>query len=265
MVRSRHVHHKRLAVVGGAGVLTLGLVTTCAGCFGGPPSEAVSTDALRAAGPGAGASAEDAHGLAVASGDVATVAQDPDAAARFAALQTRYLEAAAGDAEALEEVQDGLAALRRDHPADARLAAWMGSSLLLGARDAFLPTTKLALASQGVPLLDEAVRAAPGDPQVRWLRGVSTINLPRIGAGATTAEQGEADLRWVYEHADAAVAQSMITPGQAASTAYHHGRMLERAEDSDAARAAYGRAVELGPGSRSATLAAQRLAELGDS
>ncbi|MEM6749187.1 MAG: hypothetical protein AAGA57_04265 [Planctomycetota bacterium] len=241
-----------LACGGGAAMLAY------PGCLGGASHQAVSTDALTPADPDA--ESFEGSGLRAASGPASTVAGDPEAAARFAELRALHLRAVAGDDPAYEASRDGFEALRADHPADARLAAWMGSSLLLGAREALLPTTKLALASQGVPLLNAAARAAPSDPVVRWLRGVSTVNLPRIGAGAEAAARGEADLAWVYERIEPALAAGLLTPQQAASTAYNHGRMLERVGDEDAARGAYERAVELAPSSRSAGLAREAMA-----
>ncbi len=61
-----------------------------------------------------------------------------------------------------------------------RLLAYAGCADLLAARRATAPWTKWNRANEGLELLDRAVAAAPDDPEIRFLRGITTRPLPAL-------------------------------------------------------------------------------------
>jgi len=77
------------------------------------------------------------------------------------------IDASVVAAEAVGSVED-----------DPRLLAYAGSADLLAARRATAPWTKWNRANEGLELLDRAVILAPDDPEIRFLRGASTLRLP---------------------------------------------------------------------------------------
>ena len=106
-----------------------------------------------------------------------------------------------GDEAAAEQARQMLEELRASSPDAPLLTAYLGSARLLQARDAWAPWDKGKYGAEGIRLLDEAVDSAPEDVEIRFLRGVSTINLPD-GFGRT--ETAKEDLAWAADKAEAA-------------------------------------------------------------
>lgn len=126
---------------------------------------------------------------------------------------------------------------------------------MLEAAKAPLPWDKGRLAREGLTMLDDAVKRAPDDPEVRFLRGITNYNLPRFfGRGDVAA----ADLAAVAGEAEAAVRAGRIDPSTGAAALYHHGVLLDRRGDRAAARDAWRRATVLGPDTRAAALKVRR-------
>jgi hypothetical protein len=184
--------------------------------------------------------------------------RDPrDPALRFERARLDHLAGVDGDEDAAERAEEALAALAEERRGDARVAAWLGSARLLHAKRAWAPWTKGALAEEGLALLDDAVRRAPEDLEVRFLRAVSTYALPFF---YERGEAAAADFAAVSGGAEAAVRAGRLEPAIAAAALFFHGVLREEGGDPGAARDAWRRAARAGPGTPHARSAEQRLA-----
>jgi tetratricopeptide (TPR) repeat protein len=83
------------------------------------------------------------------------------------------------DAKATEKLAGQyLRQLLQLSPTNAFGRALLGSTLTLGARHAFLPTTRIRLVREGLVEMDAAVEAAPEDANVRFTRAANNVFLP---------------------------------------------------------------------------------------
>lgn len=135
--------------------------------------------------------------LAQAEAALEAAPDDPPLLLRVAKLA--HNEAAFGGRE--PRVLEGKAekALRRVlelQPTNAFARALLGSTRTLGARHAFLPTTKIRLVKEGLKEMDLAVESAPEDPQVRFTRAANNLFLPDLFGRKETVL---GDLRWLSE------------------------------------------------------------------
>ena len=168
------------------------------------------------------------------------------------AAKQLYLKAVEGDERALKEAAGVLDGLRREHPHDARVAAYLGSSRLLESSHTMAPWKKGKLAKEGLERLDAAVRMAPGDAEIRFLRAASTFHLPGWFGRGVECEQ---DLRLL----SAPEMRTALGPRYAAAALYYHGVMREKAGDTGGAREAWGESVRLSPDTRAGREAANKL------
>lgn len=136
--------------------------------------------------------------------------------------------------------------------------AYLGATnMMASAHSRWLPT-KGQLARTGLKQLDAAVAADPENVEVRFLRGMTSYNLPGFfERGAIAAE----DLAFVAGRAKEAVASQQLLPGQGAAALYHHGLLREVAKDRATARQAWQDAIAIAPDSAPAKAARERLNE----
>jgi hypothetical protein len=106
-------------------------------------------------------------------------------------------------------------------------------------------------------LLDGAVTAAPSDPEVRFVRGMTCYNLPALFNRSALAAR---DLAEVAGRAEAASADGTLPPALAAASLYHYGVIRSRAGDKAAAASLWHRAIALAPTSRAGQRATEALA-----
>lgn len=84
----------------------------------------------------------------------------------------------AGDKEATRKAHELLKAAYEAQPDNPLVQAYFGSATALMGRDAVDPNERFAEALRGVRILDEAVRRAPDNVQIRLLRGYVCLRLP---------------------------------------------------------------------------------------
>lgn len=86
----------------------------------------------------------------------------------------------AGDRQAVLAAIHELEGILEDSPRNQLARVYLGSALTLRSRDLPPGPDKLAKLVEGGKLMDEAVRAAPNDIRVRFVRAVNYYNLPTI-------------------------------------------------------------------------------------
>jgi hypothetical protein len=162
-----------------------------------------------------------------------------------------FFAAVDGDARSLRACDD---LLQRCDEDPAKVAAYQGGCRLLQAARAPLPWDKGRLVKEGLALLDDAVRRAPGDLEVRFVRGMSSYHLPRFMGRAATAAS---DLAAVAAEAENATVTGELDLPIACAALFHHGKVLDDRGDRAGAVAAWRRATRLGPDTRAGQAAAR--------
>ena len=188
-----------------------------------------------------------------------TSAESVAATDRLAVARTLFYRAVEGDAEALRACGD---ALRECDGDAAKALAYRGGCTMLEAARAPLPWDKGRLARQGLTMLDDAVARSPQDPEVRFVRGMTSYHLPRFFGRERVAAD---DLATVAGGAEEAVATGHLDPAIAAAALFHFGVLLERRGDRSAALAAWRRSVAIGPTTRAGTAAGRAMRKHGQS
>lgn len=186
---------------------------------------------------------------------LALAAADTDFYSKARAL---YYEAIDGNKDAHDKASELFKKLRDAGGGDPKVLAYSGSLELLEASRAFAPWKKGKLAKAGLELLDDAVKRAPQDLEVRFVRAASTFNLPRM---FQRSEQSEADFAWLAPRVEAAAAAGALDPRIAAAALFHHGLIQERSGDKQGARAAWEKAARIGKGTHAGADASKRLGQ----
>ena len=164
-----------------------------------------------------------------------------------------FYRAVEGDAEALRQCESLLVSLPAQ---DAKVRGYRGACEMLRAKQARWPWEKGRHAEAGLRMLDAAVAEAPSDPEVRFVRGMTSYNLPAVFDRQKIAA---ADLSDVAGRAESIAADGMLDAPLAAASLYYYGEMRHRAGDETQAVELWRRAVKLAPMSRAATHSAERL------
>lgn len=173
----------------------------------------------------------------------------PDAASRLELACLLVLEGIDGDADA---VRRALPILEAAAPGgEPRALAYLGVARLLEAKRSRWFWEKGAKAREGVGLLDRAVGLAPEDVEIRFLRGRSTLPLPRVFGRRDLAA---ADLAWVAPRGEAALPRDV-----AAAAWFYDGLCREEDGDRENARRSFEQALRLDPEGAHGRAAAQRL------
>ncbi|MEM6552202.1 MAG: hypothetical protein AAF750_08745 [Planctomycetota bacterium] len=155
----------------------------------------------------------------------------------------------AGAADAHARADAALEDLLEADPDNPLLQAYRGSSKLIAARNASFGPVKGLHARAGGKLLNAAVKADPDNLEIRFLRGISTVNLPRIAGQYQPALN---DLRMVLDGSADAISAGTLDPAFAAAAALRLAQAEAEANQPDAARALYQRAIDLAPQSGAA-------------
>ena len=161
---------------------------------------------------------------------------------RLSTGKTLFYDAVAGDRGALSRAEQIFEQLGgRDSP-NAQVVAYLGASRLLDAGRAAMPWDKASLAHEGLALEDRAVAQAPGDLEVRFLRGVTNYQLPGfMGRWATAVS----DLSLVAQAAEQAAAAGRLDPRAAAADLDYYGKIREKNYDAAGAIAAWRAAIRI--------------------
>lgn len=132
------------------------------------------------------------------------------------------------------------------------VVAYSGAAELLRAKRADWIMEKAQLSQDGLALEDKAVQQAPGNLEIRFLRGVTNYELPGFLGRHATAES---DLAYVAKFAESAVATGRLDNRAATADLDYYGKSLEQKYQNDAAIEAWRAAVRIdsqSPGGRDA-------------
>ncbi len=185
------------------------------------------------------------------------LAQEPEnAQSKFELARELYFQSTVGDRDALGRASAMFTELHEAEPDNPKVMAYMGSVVLVDARDSVPLPTLLPQVHRGLELLDRAKAAAPDDLEVRVVRGLTLINVPGM---FNRRQEAEADLSWSVARIDRGVETGRLDHRAAASVLFNQGKVLEQQGQSEAARAMWQRAVAMAPGSVSGQSAARRL------
>lgn len=172
-----------------------------------------------------------------------------DAASRLELACLLVLEGIDGDEAAVRRALPILeAAAPEGKP---RALAYLGVARLLEAKRSRWFWEKGSKAREGVGLLDRAVALDPENVEIRFLRGRSTLPLPRIFGRRDVAA---ADLAWVAPRGEAALPRDV-----AAAAWFYDGLCREEDGERENARRSFEQAVRLDPEGAHGRAAAQRL------
>ena len=169
------------------------------------------------------------------------------------AARRLFYAAVDGDARALRQCAEALRGRGGD---PVKVLAYRGGCRMLEAARAPLPWDQGRLAREGLNMLDDAVKRAPDDPEVRFLRGMTSYHLPQFFG---RREVAAADLAAVARDAEAAVRSGRVDVAIGAAALFHYGDLLDRRRDRPAAHDAWRRAAALGPGTPAGRAADRKL------
>ncbi len=101
----------------------------------------------------------------------------PPSSASFISLHNKGVE---GNKKAVNQAYEILEKLIESEPNNPVLLVYKGSCLTLKARDAFWPPKKLDFAREGFGLMDKAAEQAPNNLEVRFIRGMCGLSVPKF-------------------------------------------------------------------------------------
>ena len=168
--------------------------------------------------------------------------------------------AVTGDQQALPDAQKILQELGGGDSPDSEVVAYTGAADLLQANRSDSVWEKMRLAREGLDLQDKAVKDAPDNLEVRFLRGVTDFQLPDF---LGRHDIGVQDLAAVAKVAEDAVRSGRLDKRGAAAALVYHGKALEAKYKIPEAVAAWQAAVRISPDSPGGIDAAKHLAEHG--
>lgn len=169
-----------------------------------------------------------------------------------------FYRSVGGDRAALAPAGQMLAELGGGDSHDPQVVAYTGAVLLLEAAHSPFIWEKARLAREGLRLEDKAVADAPGDLEVRFLRGVTNYELPRfLGRWQTAAS----DLAYVARMAEQAARDGRLDPRAAAAGLDYDAKVREQNDDAAGAEVEWRAAARVGPDSPGGRDAVKHLAE----
>ncbi len=178
----------------------------------------------------------------------AKLRSDPtNAQLKLALAKLLYFQGVADGGEPAQRSEEMLRALR-DGPDAASmntqvLQVYLGSLTLLRAARTLAVWNKASLADEGLAMMDKAVMANPDNPEVVFIRGVSTFHLPFF---FDRSKQSASDFAWLAPRAGKAFEEGTLDAMLATAALYHHGLCVMES-DKNAAIAAWREAATIGP------------------
>jgi tetratricopeptide (TPR) repeat protein len=161
--------------------------------------------------------------------------------------------AANDDARAVVEADRYLARAAALAPSDPEVLAWWGSVEAMKGRDGWFPLLKLVHVWRGMARLDRAVSLAPDNVIARVIRGRTAVRIPRFFRRTGTALEDFAFLLSLPESETAPLLPQIHL---------YFGAALQRAGETERARAAWRRLIESWPTSPEAREAGLRIAAM---
>lgn len=154
----------------------------------------------------------------------AACGEDAERSPRLEAALALYEQGWHGDDRALLEALDLFETMRSSSAASPVVRAYFGSACLARAR-MVSDREKPRWLRRGAKELDDAVEAAPENPQVRLLRARSMAILPRMAGRMETVED---DYDWLIDQAEG---DSSLDPVCRQAIYYHAGAFAMRNRD----------------------------------
>jgi tetratricopeptide (TPR) repeat protein len=144
-------------------------------------------------------------------------------------------------AELAEKYFKRLLALDNKH---AMGMALLGSTLTMRARDAFWPKTRLDYVRRGIKTMDEAVKLAPDDPDVRLVRAINNYHMPHF---LDRDQMARTDFIWIWEKVNEHPEKYKEDLRQ--NAALYYGLILEKGKKSQEAKQVWKEGVAINPAS----------------
>ena len=180
----------------------------------------------------------------------------------FNRARALYYQGADGDKKAYDKASELFSKLRTECPNDAHVEAYYGSLRLLAASRTWAVWTKNSLSKEGIQLMDAAVKTAPENLDIRFVRAATTYSLPSF---FRRKEQSRQDFDFLAGRAITAAHDGTLEPRLAAASLYFHGEFLRDGSKTGEAIAAWKQAIQLAPQSRAARDSSAELRKLGAS
>lgn len=136
-------------------------------------------------------------------------------------------------------------------PRNAELMAYLGSAYAMLGRDSGFVVNKVSNVNKGLAMLDKAVKLAPDDPMVRFIRGSVSYGVPVMFSRKDTAE---ADYLFFVKKAES---DASLNPERLAEAYYKLGRLATEKKQHGAAAEYYQKAQRALPQSTWAEQAAR--------
>ncbi|RME75446.1 MAG: hypothetical protein D6776_03215 [Planctomycetota bacterium] len=155
-----------------------------------------------------------------------------------------HLEGVDGDDKAAERAERMLAELAKEPGAPAIALAYYGSARTLAAKRSWAFWRKGELAEEGLRLMDDAVAAAPGDLEVRFIRAISCYALPFF---FDRGDQAASDFARVARSASRAVRAGELDAAIGVAALFYEGVVRADRGDVASAKVSWEEAVALGP------------------
>lgn len=190
---------------------------------------------------------------------LSTVAMSAQFETEFQQARSLYYEGTYGDKAAASQGAKLFSKLYRQEPQNARVKAYYGSERLLEASHAWAPWKKYALSKEGIQLLDAAVAAAPNNLEVRFVRAVTTYNLPDFFG---KKKESEGDFSYLARRVVNAAQSGNLEPSIAASALLFYGRICKEQSKPNLASEAWRSAQNIAPHSKAGRDSAEELAKL---
>jgi tetratricopeptide (TPR) repeat protein len=115
-------------------------------------------------------------------------------------------------------------------PTNALAMALLGSTLTMKGRDALWPNTQIKHVKEGNRTMDAAVKLAPDDPEVRFVRAINNFHMPKF---LGREEIVQADFAWLWEQLQ--VHPKSFSNERKQEFALRYGSLLKKQKKLDAA------------------------------
>jgi tetratricopeptide (TPR) repeat protein len=172
-------------------------------------------------------------------------AQPTNAALLFQIGDLCYDQGAEGDTKAVELAEQYLTRLLRVQPEHAMGMALLGSAVTMKARDAFWPNVRFRYAREGIRIMDAAVKLAPENADVRFVRAENNFHMPGF---MNREEIAREDLQWLWDQVQSR--PEAFTNHFKQKVSYYQGLSLKNQKQSAAAVKVWEYGLQLNPNSR---------------
>lgn len=177
----------------------------------------------------------------------------------FQQARRLYYEGTYGNKSAASQGDKLFSKLFKESPQDPLVKVYYGSERLLEASHTWAIWKKYSLSKQGIQCMDNAVEGAPNDLEVRFVRAITTYNLPSF---FERKKQSEADFSYLSSRVPKAAEQGRLEPDIASSALLFYGRICQSQNHPQRAIAAWTSAHSIAPLSKAGKDAAEELAEI---